>query len=854
MARGAVRAAAIGLILLALAATAQLVGASAARPKLTPGQEVARATALLRRIPAARFAEGRRTRALVLQRAALARRALRGKRACFSVFAVDRVLSILHQPTTWRNRAPRALIRRPVRLLRLAERSSLRRAGPRCARTAKTRRLPLKSADADAIVATPATESDQGEGLNKPLPLGKMRPPGPIGGNVELGASPFSGRRGAAPEPINLFRTTDIGRPPRRGGVNEPTSAIGGNVVWYTGNTSVGLSIDNGRTFTLYDPSTVLPDAGLGLCCDQLVSYSPQANLFVWVLQYWCNAPSTGCEDTDSKGNKSCSTKGEANRIRIAFATPQDLVRHATTPLSVPWRSVWRYVDITPAMFGLRRNDWFDRSALAVNPWYVNWNVDVQCDRDPTNWHSVLARIRLSDLTRRSGSVPLEYFLDTEGRMEAVQNPAGTTTYFAGNNSRSQARIWSWEPFDNLAIRHDMNHYSVPDRYADINGLDAKDWNDRWGGFPFDVQSATVSGDTMYLAQVTGRELCIDHCTPGDPAVQTKPVFDQPAIFISRYDIVDWRTVGQRWLWNSTLAFAWPALQTDGLGDVGISFRASPVPGDPRPVVGFLTPDEQFRFAFPAGQPFLAGDYYSLRPGRTPSTFVTPAQTVQSDGMHWNFIEYGHGTPPYAAPPNVTITSPKNLETVPVGSVVRYAAEVSDPVDGTLPEKAIEWSEGAVPFGNGPQQYHAEMTAGTFEISVKATNGDGKSTTRSITIRVVNPPPPGAPSAAITAPPDGTHYCTNASDHAGDYHVVAFQATASDPNNPPKPLTYEWTDSEDGAPRVVVSTQLSPTLRVYLKPYDQETTHDFRLTVSNGVSSATADVRVYINIPDYCIK
>jgi hypothetical protein len=45
---------------------------------------------------------------------------------------------------------------------------------------------------------------------------------------------------------------------------------------------------------------------------------------------------------------------------------------------------------------------------------------------------------------------------------------------------------------------------------------------------------------------------------------------------------------------------------------------------------------------------------------------------------------------------------------------------------------------------------------------------------------------------------DSCGLCVNGTDHAGDCHVAAFQATASEPNQPPRPLTYEWTDSEDG--------------------------------------------------------
>src|SRR5262249_36020919 len=90
--------------------------------------------------------------------------------------------------------------------------------------------------------------------------------------------------------PITVFSSTNLGGAPRNGGEpKEPTVAIGHNVAWYTGNTSVGYSTDAGKTWTTVDPSTILPDpASNGLCCDQQVIYAPAQNLFVWVLQYFC--------------------------------------------------------------------------------------------------------------------------------------------------------------------------------------------------------------------------------------------------------------------------------------------------------------------------------------------------------------------------------------------------------------------------------------------------------------------------------------------------------------------------------------------------------------------------------------
>jgi hypothetical protein len=113
-------------------------------------------------------------------------------------------------------------------------------------------------------------------------------------------------------------------------------------------------------------------------------------------------------------------------------------------------------------------------------------------------------------------------------------------------------------------------------------------------------------------------------------------------------------------------------------------------------------------------------------------------------------------------------------------------------------------------------------------------------------------PPPDAPLIAITAPRDGERFCINDQDRAGWYHAVSFQATATDPGS--RLLTYSWTDSVDGGVTLPASTSLSPTLRLYQTDNQPETIHDLTLTVSNGVTSASKEMRVYIMYLNWCVR
>jgi hypothetical protein len=836
---------AITRLLVVLALVGAFAGAASAK-KAPPVKQVGKAQQLVAKIPHKHFARG--GRAAMLSYARRAVKLSRGKHACKALLATDLFLSGLGTPTTWhKSHIPSKLVRRPLRLLKAGEKTLLRRAGGRCARSAARHKLKPQTGGSGApMVQPPNQDPEQGEGEDHPLPLGKFVPVKSIGGTSSLGPDPHSlglspaGRPFAriADDTFSFFRNSDVGVPPRRASPMEPTAAIApsAGVVWYTGNTSDALSTDNGRTFTTFDPSNVLPDQGLAYCCDQVVSYSPQYNVFVWVSQYWCNKSCLVPSATDPTKNV-CRSDGVFNRIRIAVASPEALRANATNP-----GAAWTYWDITPSTIGAGANAWFDRSDMSVNPWNFQWGVDIICG----NAGNLQARIPLSQLAAR-GTVTMSY-TTIGGQRTVAQGLGTTTTYFTGASSGSQAEIWSWAPFSGTLFRHQINHSSVPIFDSAITGSDSNNWYDRYGIFPGEVESATISGNTLYEAQGTGRAYCTASCDTSHPTLNH--VFDQPAILITKYDVNTWHLLGERWLWNPTLAFGWPALQTDGAGDVGIAFRTSAANHNAQPVAGFLTPSEQFFYADPEGLPYETGDYYSLRPGRTSRSLVMTAQTVQNDpggaAMHWFYIEYGLGPAPYVSPPSVHITSPANLTTITQGASASYSAAVSDPIDGTLPAGAIRWTEDGTPIGTGASISHVESSVGTHVIQVTATNGDGKSASDSITIHVQ--PPPSSIQVQITSPANLSGF-SGVFDNAKNAYCadVPFTATATGGGGP---LTYSWDDIKDGVDQGVVSTSLSPTLHLCDgNQFNESSTHDLTLTVSDGKNSQIATVRVFVIAP-----
>jgi hypothetical protein len=845
------------VLTLALGTAAAAVAAHHGRPRpSSAAREIRAAARLSNRIPRLAFARGTRSGVLAASRHAV--RLTRTRRSCATLQSADRLLSLLSLPATWSNGRVSGKARKPVSLLSEAERTLVRAAGHRCAATGRMSsalRPSVGGGTGYRIVPAPAgPDNDQGEGINLKLPAGKYRPIKRLGTQSALvgnGPGPAGDGRGGpiayqADDPLNYFRNTDTGIPPNQPGEpQEMTAAVGRNIAWETGNSSVGLSLNGGRTFTMFNPSNLLPDNGRGFCCDQQVVYSSQYDLFVWVMQYWCQ---TGCLTTNSAGKSVCPSGNQSNgsnRIRIAVTTPEELKADASNP-----GAAWTYWDLTPQLFGQPANAWFDRSDISVSHYNLQWSVDVLC---PTS--ALLARVSLQQLLDR-GTINIGYYLDANTQaMRVAQGQDAYTSYYAGNDSNSEAQIWSWDPGSPTLFRHDINHSSVPGAQSAVDGTDGKDWYGRYGIFPAAVDSATVSGNTLYLAQGTGRDVCASNCGSGQTPT-FKQIFNQPAIYVSRYDVNSWNLVGERWLWNPTLAFAWPALQTDAAGDVGITFVTSANNQNAQPVAGFLTPSEQFVYADPAGGPYPTGDYGFLQPGRTDESFVFVGRTEQSDGNHWYYIEYGHGSPPPVQPPFVQITSPTNppIPSYTQGATATYTGEATDPVDGTLSGASLVWTEDGHQIGTGNTITHVENVAGFHTITLTATNGEGVSASSSTTIQVVTPPPPGAPTVTITSPEDGTFFgaCTSSSN--GYYAVVQLKATASDPNH--ETLTYSWTDSIDGGPAQQVSTALSPTLDLYYRSGEQtgETTHDLTLTATDTSNkSNSTSIRVYVGNPG-CIQ
>ena len=133
-----------------------------------------------------------------------------------------------------------------------------------------------------------------------------------------------------------------------------------------------------------------------------------------------------------------------------------------------------------------------------------------------------------------------------------------------------------------------------------------------------------------------------------------------------------------------------------------------------------------------------------------------------------------------------------------------------------------------------------------------ATNGEGLASSQHITITVQALASPHAPFAGISSPADNTQFLAEGNRDPSNnlyYKDVHFTASASDPDG--DQLSYIWTDSVNSGQPTQVSSQLSPTLRLYHPDAapSGDAIHDLLLSVSDGTNVTTVPIRIRVYVP-----
>ena len=215
----------------------------------------------------------------------------------------------------------------------------------------------------------------------------------------------------------------------------DPAASVANSagMVLQTDNTVLDISKDGGNSFPIQiNPSSVFTAADGGICCDQVVIYDPNTDLFFWLLQY----NGTAAPASNPKG------PGGPNRLRIAFAHPADLKNNPNG---------WSWFDLTQAQ--LNSQSGLDYPDLAISSKYIWISVDSSLSSSGSSGLAV-TRFSLTDITNGSSTIHGATFGMNQSTDEGyawagrlVQNsPDGA--FWAGTVDTSHMEVWRWRDAD----------------------------------------------------------------------------------------------------------------------------------------------------------------------------------------------------------------------------------------------------------------------------------------------------------------------------------------------------------------------------------------------------------------------
>ena len=320
--------------------------------------------------------------------------------------------------------------------------------------------------------------------------------------------------------------------------VCEPSVAVNGDVVFYTGNWFASRSLDGGQTFQHVNPATAFSDPpGMEFCCDQVAHYIKKIDTFVWLLQY----------TEDAQGN---------NIQRLAFATT-DQVRQGQ----------WRLFEISSQGLGLP-GIFLDYPDIAIGSkmLYVTMN-----GFHGNSWDStIIVRLPLSGI--QSGTFTAQRIIWRENfNFRVVQN-CGTTAYWASHNTSSQIRVFKWRESSPSPTFKDIDVATWDDGNFVSITPDNRNWLERADPR---MTGATQASGQLWFAWGSNRG-----------GANSRP---QPFTQIARIKASNLTLIENINLWDPDSGICFAALNTNSAKEVGVSYVMGGGTRQPTHVVGVLT-------------------------------------------------------------------------------------------------------------------------------------------------------------------------------------------------------------------------------------------------------------------------
>lgn len=306
--------------------------------------------------------------------------------------------------------------------------------------------------------------------------------------------------------------------------VAEPTVAARREQMLLTGNWFAAISQDDGASFTFVDPGVAFPSSAQGdFCCDQVAKYSPDRDVFFWLLQY--------------------SRSGHGNVYRVAFASPDDFRKRR-----------WMLLDIPSSYLGLGPGTWLDYPDLAISHehLYVSANIFL----GNTFQQSVVLRVSLSELL--SGEpVQLEYLMERDSGAQRFARGATDPMWWVSHKDTGTLFVYRWPAGVGSRVRRD----EVPVT--------------SWTPFPQDSRidrSATPDGgDWLGRAdeRITAAWLTSNHLGAAWSAFRDA-AYPQPHVRAAQIDRATLAVASEPHIWNPDFSFSYPAVAVDSKETIGI--------------------------------------------------------------------------------------------------------------------------------------------------------------------------------------------------------------------------------------------------------------------------------------------
>lgn len=371
---------------------------------------------------------------------------------------------------------------------------------------------------------------------------------------------------------------------PALGNLGEVSVAENGETVMMTGNTWMAWSDDGGNTFTYINPTTVFPQSDGGLCCDQVVLYVPEYDLFVWLLQYWSTTGEDGTPD---------------NRLRVAVQNTQGIGAFGGT--------AWTYWDFSSNVFSANGSLDYNDVTATNESYYFTTRI---------SGGRVVARLPLDQLATRT-TVTYRYTAGTNASFSHITQNADDQVYWAGHVDTSQLRVYNWPEGDTSYYWRTVNINSWPNDSESSITPDGVDWMDWESDITTYIYGNARQGDDVWFAWQAGRGGGFAH-----PHVQMVRLNGSSFAFQEQVQI-----------WNPDFAFQDAFLSTNSGGELGMSVGFGGGPWHGNHAVGVWGDFVVYYPELSTRSVTRWGDYNtSRRSGSNPRRWVAGGYTLQTDG------------------------------------------------------------------------------------------------------------------------------------------------------------------------------------------------------------------------------